>query len=55
MATQKDKQIVEEQWDVWVLGVICASFVTARYLLIKKKDKNSRYTKLKIMIIWRKM
>ena len=50
----QNRQIVEEQLDVWVLGVICASFLTGRHLLMNKKDKNSRYTKIKIMIIWRK-
>ena len=50
----QNKQIVEEQWDVWVLGVICASFLTGRHLLMNKKDRNSRYTNMKIMIIWRK-
>ena len=50
----ENSQIVEEQLDVWILGVICASLLTGRHLLINKKDKNSRYTNIKIMIIWRK-
>ena len=50
----QNSQIVGEQLDVWILGVICASFLTGRHLLINKKDKNSRYTNIKIMIIWRK-
>ena len=50
----QDSQIVGEQLDVWILGVICASFLTGRHLLINKKDKNSRYINLNIMIIWRK-
>ena len=33
------------------LGVICASLLTGRHLLMNKKDKNSRYTNIKIMII----
>ena len=33
------------------LGVICASLLTWRHLLMNKKDKNSRYTNMKIMII----
>ena len=30
---------------------LCANFLTRRHLLINKKDKNSRYNNLKIMII----
>ena len=33
------------------LGVICASLLTGRHLLMDKKDKNSQYTNIKIMII----
>ena len=51
----QNRQIVEEQLDVWVLGVICASLLTGRHLLMNKKDKNSRYTSIKIMIIWRNL
>ena len=47
----QNRQIVEEQLDVWVLGVICASLFTGWHLLMNKKDKNSRYTNIKIMII----
>ena len=47
----QNRQIVEEQLDVWILGVICASLLTGRHLLMNKKDKNSRYTNIKIMII----
>ena len=50
----QNRQIVEEQLDVWVLGVICASLLTGRHLLMNKKDKNNRYTNIKIIIIWRK-
>ena len=46
----QNRQIVEEQLDV-SLGVICASFLTGRHLLMNKKDKNSRYINIKIMII----
>ena len=45
-----DRKLVEEQLHV-SLGVICASFLTGRHLLMNKKDKNSRYTNTKIMII----
>ena len=30
--------------------VICASSLTGRHLLINKKDKNSRYTNIKITL-----
>ena len=43
-----------KQLDVWVLGVTCASLLTARHLLMNKKDKNSQYTNIKIMTIRRK-
>ena len=46
----ENSQIVEEQLDVWILGVICASLLTGRHLLMNKKDKSSRYTNIKIMI-----
>ena len=41
----QNSQIVEEQLDVWILGAICARFLTGRHLLTNKKDKNSRYIK----------
>ena len=44
------KQLIE-QLDVCSFGVIFSSFLAGRHLLINKKDKNSRYTKIKIMII----
>ena len=47
----QNREIVEEQLDVWVLGVTCASLITGRHLLMNKKDKNSRYTTIKITII----
>ena len=50
----QNSQIVEEQLDVWILGVICARLLTGRYLLINKKYENSQYTNIKVMIIWRK-
>ena len=36
----QNRQIVEEQLDL-SLGVICASFLTGKHLLMNKKDKNS--------------
>ena len=36
----QNRQIVEEQLDVWDLGVIGASLLTGRHLLMNKKDKN---------------
>ena len=50
----QNSKIVEEQLDVWILGVIYISFLTVRHLLKNKKDKNSWYINIKIMIIWRK-
>ena len=50
----QNSQIVEEQLDVWILGVICARLLTGRHLLINKKYENSQYTNIKVMIIWRK-
>ena len=50
----ENRQLVEEQLDVWVLVVIFASLLTERHLLMNKKDKNNRYTNIKIIIIWRK-
>ena len=47
----QNRQIVEEQLDVRILGVICASLLTGRHLLMNKKDKNSRFTNIEIMII----
>ena len=47
----QNSQIFEEKLNVRILGVICASFLTGRHLLINKKDKNSRYTNINIMII----
>ena len=44
------KQLIE-QLDACSFGVIFSSFLTGTHLLINKKDKNSRYTKIKIMII----
>ena len=48
----QNSQIVEKQLAMWILGVICASFLAGRHLLINKKDKNSRYTNIKIMTNW---
>ena len=51
------KSLQNRQIDSWrttgcvSLGVICASLLTGRHLLMNKKDKNSRYTNIKIMII----
>ena len=50
----QNRQIVEEQLNVWVLGVICRSLLTGRHLLMNKKDKNSQYTNIKIMTIRKK-
>ena len=50
----QNRQIVEKQLDVWILGVMCASFLTGRHLSMNKKDKNGQYTNIKIMIIERK-
>ena len=40
-----------EQLDMYSRGVICVIFLTGRHLLINKKDKNSRYAEIKIIII----
>ena len=51
------KPLQNRQIDSWrttgcvSLGVICANFLTGRHLLMNKKDKNSWYTNIKIMII----
>ena len=44
----ENRQIVEEQLDVWILGVISARLLTGRYLLMNKKYKNSQCTNIKI-------
>ena len=49
--TLQNSHIVEEQLDVSVTGVICASLLTGRHLLMNKKEKNSQYINIKIMII----
>ena len=47
----QNKQIVEEQLNMWIFGVICASLLSGRHLFINKNDKNTRYANIKIMII----
>ena len=48
----KNRQIVSQRTTGCVsVGVVCASLLTGRHLLMNKKNKNSRYTNIKIMII----
>ena len=39
----QSSKVVEERLDLWILGVIYASFLIGRHLLTNIKDKNNRY------------